>query len=42
MGNGEMPQGIPPELMAQAKQGANMDNVNKAHQMLTGQYRMAA
>ena len=28
--------------MQQAQQGANMENVNKAYKMLTGQYQMAA
>ena len=32
--NGETPQGLSPELIKQAQQGANMDAVNKAQQML--------
>lgn len=39
---GEMPQGLSPQLLNQVQQGANMQNVNRAHQMLTGQYKMAA
>lgn len=42
LAKGETPQDMPQNLMARAQQGANMDNVRKAQQMLTGQYRMAA
>ena len=42
LAKGEMPQGLSPQLIQQAQQGANMENVNKAHKMLTGQYQMAA
>ena len=42
LANGEVPQGLSPQLLSQTQQGANMQNVNRAHQMLTGQYRMAA
>lgn len=34
MAQGQMPQGISPELMQQAQQGADMDAVNKAYGML--------
>lgn len=37
---GQVPGGISPQLQQQVQQGANMDNVNKAHQMLTGQYQI--
>lgn len=33
---GQTPDGISPELQQQVQQGANMQNVNKAYQMLTG------
>lgn len=36
MEQGQMPPGISPQLVAQAQQGADMNAVNKAHQMLTG------
>lgn len=36
----QVPQGISPELQAQVQQGANMDNVNMAQQMLNGQYQI--
>ncbi|MCR5547339.1 MAG: hypothetical protein K6F25_01140, partial [Bacteroidales bacterium] len=39
---GEVPQGLSPQLLEQLRQGANMDDVDRAHQMLTGQYRMTA
>ena len=42
LAKGEMPQGLSPQLIQQAQQGANMENVNKAYKMLTGQYQMAA
>lgn len=42
LAKGETPQDMPQQLAAQVQQGANMDNVRKAHQMLTGQYKMAA
>ncbi|MBO7280541.1 MAG: hypothetical protein J6V00_05180 [Bacteroidaceae bacterium] len=32
--NGQMPQGLPPELMAQVQQGADMMAVNRAQQLL--------
>lgn len=34
MQQGQMPEGVSPELMAQAQQGANMQNVQAAQQML--------
>lgn len=34
MQQGQMPEGVSPELMAQAQQGANMENVQAAQQML--------
>lgn len=37
MQQGQMPQGLPPELMAQAQQGADMQAVAQAQQMLQGQ-----
>lgn len=36
MEQGQSVQGVSPQLMAQAQQGADMNAVNKAHQMLTG------
>ena len=33
--NGQTPEGVSPELLAQAQQGANPDAVNKAYQMIT-------
>lgn len=36
MEQGQSVQGVSPQLMAQARQGADMNAVNKAHQMLTG------
>ena len=33
---GEVPEGVSPEALAQAQQGANMEAVNKAQQMLQG------
>ena len=41
LAKGETPQDMPQQLAAQVQQGANMDNVRKAHQMLMGQYQMA-
>jgi len=38
---GETPQDMPQQLAAQVQQGANMDNVRKAHDMLMGRYQMA-
>lgn len=40
MQQGETPQGISPQLMQQAQAGANMDNVDMAHQMLAGRYNV--
>lgn len=34
---GQTPDALPPELMAQVQQGANMDAVNMAYGALTGQ-----
>ena len=36
MEQGQSVQGVSPQLMARARQGADMNAVNKAHQMLTG------
>ena len=33
---GQMPDGVSPEILAQAQQGANMQNVNKVYNMLRG------
>ncbi|MBR2128984.1 MAG: hypothetical protein IJ940_08995 [Bacteroidales bacterium] len=33
---GQMPNGVSPEILAQAQQGANMQNVNKVYNMLRG------
>ena len=33
---GQMPNGVSPEILAQAQQGADMQNVNKAYNMLRG------
>ena len=35
MQQGQAPQGISPELMQQAQQGANMQAVNQLHQAMT-------
>lgn len=40
--NGETPQGLSPEIMAQAQQGANMDAVNKLHGALSSRQMVAA
>lgn len=42
MQNGEIPQDLPPELMSQAQQGANMEAVNKLHNAMTGRQMVAA
>lgn len=42
MQNGEIPQDLPPELMAQAQQGANMEAVNKLHNAMAGRQMVAA
>ena len=34
---GQIPEGISPELMAQVQQGANMDAVNQLHGAMKGQ-----
>lgn len=40
--NGEVPQGVSPELMAQAQQGANMDAVDKLRGAMSGRQMVAA
>ena len=40
--NGETPQGLSPEIMAQAQQGANMEAVNKLQQAMSGRQMVAA
>lgn len=42
MQNGEIPQDLPPELMSQAQQGANMEAVNKLHNAMAGRQMVAA
>lgn len=39
---GEVPEGLSPELKQQVQQGANMENVNKAYNLLMGNRQMAA
>jgi hypothetical protein len=36
LAQGQMPQGVSPELAAQATQGADTDAVNKAYDMMKG------
>lgn len=38
MQEGQVPQAVPQQIQQQAQAGANMDNVDKAHQMLAGIY----
>lgn len=40
--NGEMPQGLSPELVEQVQKGANMDAVNKLQQAMSGRQMVAA
>lgn len=40
--NGEVPQGLSPELAAQVEQGANSDAVNRLHQAMRGGQMVAA
>ena len=40
--NGEVPQGLSPELAAQVQNGANKDTVDRLHQAMSGRQMVAA